>query len=378
MECYFDNAATTAVFPEVKELMMTLLDVDYGNPSSQHKKGLTAKDYERTATEQVAKTLKCMPKEIVFTSGGTEANNLALIGAALAHRRAGKHIITTPIEHASVLSTVEFLQKEGFEISFMEVGSDGKVDLDSLSKLLRDDTILVSCMYVNNEIGSIQPIEALVKLVKAHNPQTLVHVDAVQAYGKLKFTPKQLGVDLLSVSGHKIHGPKGSGFLFINDKTRIKPIIYGGGQQKGMRSGTENVPAIAGLATAVKLIYNNDFESKIAHLYELKDYFIDELEKLPDVQVNSKKGTDSAPQIVSASFRGVRAEVLLHALEDRQIYVSSGSACSSNKPGLSNTLVAIGLDKDLLDSTIRFSFCYDTTKEELDYTIETLKEYCRY
>ena len=242
MECYFDNAATTAVFPEVKELMMTLLDVDYGNPSSQHKKGLTAKDYERTATEQVAKTLKCMPKEIVFTSGGTEANNLALIGAALAHRRAGKHIITTPIEHASVLSTVEFLQKEGFEISFMEVGSDGKVDLDSLSKLLRDDTILVSCMYVNNEIGSIQPIEALVKLVKAHNPQTLVHVDAVQAYGKLKFTPKQLGVDLLSVSGHKIHGPKGSGALYIKDKTLIRPIIYGGGQQNFMRSGTENLP----------------------------------------------------------------------------------------------------------------------------------------
>ena len=248
MECYFDNAATTAVFPEVKELMMTLLDVDYGNPSSQHKKGLTAKDYERTATEQVAKTLKCMPKEIVFTSGGTEANNLALIGAALAHRRAGKHIITTPIEHASVLSTVEFLQKEGFEISFMEVGSDGKVDLDSLSKLLRDDTILVSCMYVNNEIGSIQPIEALVKLVKAHNPQTLVHVDAVQAYGKLKFTPKQLGVDLLSVSGHKIHGPKGSGALYIKDKTLIRPIIYGGGQQNFMRSGTENLPGIAGMA----------------------------------------------------------------------------------------------------------------------------------
>ena len=192
MECYFDNAATTAVFPEVKELMITLLDVDYGNPSSQHKKGLTAKDYERTATEQVAKTLKCMPKEIVFTSGGTEANNLALIGAALAHRRAGKHIITTPIEHASVLSTVEFLQKEGFEISFMEVGSDGKVDLDSLSKLLRDDTILVSCMYVNNEIGSIQPIEALVKLVKAHNPQTLVHAE--YGSGFIAFSPLAQGL----------------------------------------------------------------------------------------------------------------------------------------------------------------------------------------
>ena len=270
MECYFDNAATTAVFPEVKELMITLLDVDYGNPSSQHKKGLTAKDYERTATEQVAKTLKCMPKEIVFTSGGTEANNLALIGAALAHRRAGKHIITTPIEHASVLSTVEFLQKEGFEISFMEVGSDGKVDLDSLSKLLRDDTILVSCMYVNNEIGSIQPIEALVKLVKAHNPQTLVHVDAVQAYGKLKFTPKQLGVDLLSVSGHKIHGPKGSGALYIKDKTLIRPIIYGAGQQNFMRSGTENLPGIAGMGLAAEMIYT-DHEAKMQHVREVRD-----------------------------------------------------------------------------------------------------------
>ncbi len=220
----------------------------------------------------------------------------------------------------------------------------------------------------------IEPIEEIGHIIKDYNPDIVYHVDAIQAYGKYKIYPKKLGIDLLSVSGHKIHGPKGSGFLFINDKTRIKPIIYGGGQQKGMRSGTENVPAIAGLATAVKLIYNNDFESKIAHLYELKDYFIDELEKLPDVQVNSKKGTDSAPQIVSASFKGVRAEVLLHSLEDKEIYVSSGSACSSNKPGLSNTLVAIGLDKELLDSTLRFSFCYETTKEELEYTIETLKQ----
>ena len=286
MECYFDNAATTAVFPEVKELMMTLLDVDYGNPSSQHKKGLTAKDYERTATEQVAKTLKCMPKEIVFTSGGTEANNLALIGAALAHRRAGKHIITTPIEHAAVLSTGEFLQKEGFEISFMEVGSDGKVDLDSLSKLLRDDTILVSCMYVNNEIGSIQPIEALVKLVKAHNPQTLVHVDAVQAYGKLKFTPKQLGVDLLSVSGHKIHGPKGSGALYIKDKTLIRPIIYGGGQQNFMRSGTENLPGIAGMGLAAEMIYT-DHEAKMQHVREVRDYLVSEVTKIEGVYDHS-------------------------------------------------------------------------------------------
>ena len=229
-------------------------------------------------------------------------------------------------------------------------------------------------MYTNNEIGAVEPIEEIGHIVKSYNPDIVFHVDAIQAYGKFKIIPKKLGIDLLSVSGHKIHGPKGSGFLYIKDKTRIKPIIYGGGQQKGMRSGTENVPAIAGLSAAVKLIYNENFDAKIDKLYELKDYFISQLEQLEEVQINSLKGRESAPQIVSASFRGVRAEVLLHALEDRQIYVSSGSACSSNKPGLSNTLVAIGLDKELLDSTIRFSFCYDTTKEELDYTIETLKE----
>ena len=331
MECYFDNAATTAVFPEVKELMMTLLDVDYGNPSSQHKKGLTAKDYERTATEQVAKTLKCMPKEIVFTSGGTEANNLALIGAALAHRRA--------------------------------------VDLDSLSKLLHDDTILVSCMYVNNEIGSIQPIEALVKLVKAHNPQTLVHVDAVQAYGKLKFTPKQLGVDLLSVSGHKIHGPKGSGALYIKDKTLIRPIIYGGGQQNFMRSGTENLPGIAGMGLAAEMIYT-DHEAKMQHVREVRDYLVSEVTKIEGVYDHSGE----APHIASISFEGVRAAVLMRAIGDKGIYVSAGSACSSNKPQISHVLTAIGLSQEQLESTLRFSFCEWNTKEEVDYCVEVLKE----
>ena len=226
-------------------------------------------------------------------------------------------------------------------------------------------------LYVNNRMFFIEEIG---HIVKSYNPDIVFHVDAIQAYGKYKIVPKKYNIDLLSVSGHKIHGPKGSGFLYIKDKTRIKPIIYGGGQQKGMRSGTENVPAIAGLSAAVKLIYNDQFEDKMNNMYELKDYFIDELEKLADVVINSYKGTKSAPQIVSVSFRGVRAEVLLHALEDKNIYVSSGSACSSNKPGLSNTLVAIGLDNDLLDSTLRFSFCYNTTKEELDYAVSALKE----
>ena len=374
MEAYLDNSATTKCAAEVVETAVKVMSEDYGNPSSKHMKGVDAEKYIREAKEVIAKTLKCQDKEILFTSGGTESNNMAIIGTAMANKRKGMHCIVSSVEHSSGGGGGGGGEGGGFGITYLPVDKDGIVDIEALKDALDDETILVSVMYVNNEIGAVEPIEEIGHIIKDYNPDIVYHVDAIQAYGKYKIYPKKLGIDLLSVSGHKIHGPKGSGFLFINDKTRIKPIIYGGGQQKGMRSGTENVPAIAGLATAVKLIYNNDFESKIAHLYELKDYFIDELEKLPDVQVNSKKGTDSAPQIVSASFKGVRAEVLLHSLEDKGIYVSSGSACSSNKPGLSNTLVAIGLDKELLDSTLRFSFCYETTKEELEYTIETLKQ----
>ena len=374
MEAYLDNSATTRVDAQVQELMKKLMDVDFGNPSSRHQKGVVAEGYIKEARQKIAATLKVDPKELIITSGGTESNNMALIGTALAAKRKGNHIITTAVEHPSVKATASFLEEQGFRITCLSVDSRGQISLEDLKEALTPDTILVSIMYVNNEIGTIQPVEEAAKLVHATVPGAVFHVDAIQAYGKVMIRPKQQGIDLLSVSSHKFHGPKGAGFLYCSSKVNLHPIIFGGGQQSGMRSGTENVPAIAGLATAVKLIYNNDFESKIAHLYELKDYFIDELEKLPDVQVNSKKGTDSAPQIVSASFKGVRAEVLLHSLEDKGIYVSSGSACSSNKPGLSNTLVAIGLDKELLDSTLRFSFCYETTKEELEYTIETLKQ----
>ena len=374
MEAYFDNSATTIVTDSVKDIVVKTMTEDFGNPSAMHMVGVKAEKYIKEAQENIAKILKVDPKEIFFTSGGTESNNMAIIGTAMANKRKGNKIITTSVEHSSVLATMKYLEEQGFEVIYLPVDRYGVVQMEALEKEMTEDTILVSTMYVNNEVGAIEPVGEIGQYIKKVNPSVVYHVDAIQAFGKLEIKPRRDNIDLLTVSGHKIHGPKGSGFLFINDKTRIKPIIYGGGQQKGMRSGTENVPAIAGLATAVKLIYNNDFESKIAHLYELKDYFIDELEKLPDVQVNSKKGTDSAPQIVSASFKGVRAEVLLHSLEDKEIYVSSGSACSSNKPGLSNTLVAIGLDKELLDSTLRFSFCYETTKEELEYTIETLKQ----
>lgn len=374
MEAYLDNSATTKCADEVVDIMIKLMREDYGNPSSKHMKGVYAENYIKDAKKIIAASLKCLDKEIVFTSGGTESNNMAIIGSAMANKRKGNHLIVSSVEHSSVKEPFNYLEGQGFRVTYLPVDKDGIVSLDALKEALDEETILVSVMHVNNEIGAVEPIEEIGHIVKEYNPDIVYHVDAIQSYGKFKIVPKKYNIDLLSVSGHKIHGPKGSGFLYIKDKTRIKPIILGGGQQKGMRSGTENVPAIAGLAKAVELIYNNDFENKINHLYELKDYFISELIKIEGVTINGKTGRESAPQIVSASFAGIRAEVLLHALEDKNIYVSSGSACSSNKPGLSNTLVAIGLKPELLDCTIRFSFCYNTTKDELEYTIKVLNE----
>lgn len=369
MEAYFDNAATTMVFPEVKELMVRLLEEDYGNPSSLHMKGVQAENYIKEARERIAKAIKCQEKEIVFTSGGTESNNLAIIGAALAKRRSGKHIITTNIEHASVSATMEFLVKEGFTVTYVGVDEDGVVDLDELKAALTDETILVSTMYVNNEIGTIEPIEDIVKIVKTYNENILVHVDAVQAFGKISFSPKKLGVDLLSMSGHKIHGPKGSGALYVKDKVLIRPIIYGGGQQKAMRSGTENVPAIAGMGLATELMYK-DHENKMNYISSIKKSFIEKVTAIENVYDNSK----GAPHIASISFVGVRSEVMLHALEDRGIYVSAGSACSSNKPHVSNVLKAINLPNDKLEATLRFSFCEMNTMEQVDYAVEEIKE----
>jgi len=373
MEAYLDNSATTSCSKAATEKMVELLTQDYGNPSSLHMKGVIAEKYITEAKKKIARTLKVDEKELVFTSGGTESNNLAIIGSALANKRAGMHVITTSIEHASVTNPFIWLSENGFEVTYLGVDAHGQVKLEELKDAIRPDTILVSIMHVNNEIGALQPIEEIGKLIKAANPKCLFHVDAIQSYGKMQIFPKKWNVDMLSVSGHKIHGPKGSGFLFIKDKTKVKPLIHGGGQQKGMRSGTENVPAIAGLAVAAEEMYQN-LEENRNHLFALRDYFIEEVEKLDGVSVNGKKDHDSAPHIVSVSIQGVRAEVILHTLEDRNIYVSAGSACSSNKPAISSTLQSIGLKKDLLDSTVRFSFSIHTTKEELDYALEVMRE----
>ena len=380
MIAYLDNSATTRCFDEVRDLMSEIMDIYYGNPSSMHMAGVEAEKYIRYASDVFAKNLKVNSKEILFTSGGTESDNLALIGCARANCRAGKHIITTKIEHPAVLEPCAHLENEGFEVTYLDVDETGRVRPDDLKAALRDDTILVSVMYVNNEIGSLQPIEELGRIIKEHNSSTLFHVDAVQGFGKVRINPKREKIDLLSISGHKIHGPKGVGVLYINDKVKINPIIFGGGQQRGLRSGTENVPGIAGIAKAAELIYE-DFDARMDRLYELKTYFVNELKKFDGVIINGlyKQHEEdavrmTAPHIISASVEGIRAEVLLHALEEKGIYVSSGSACASNKPAISATLKAIGVKRELLDSTIRFSMSVKTVKEEVDMAVKAMEE----
>lgn len=373
MEAYLDNSATTRVLEEVKDIMIQTMELDYGNPSSMHLKGVDAEQYVKEARNRIAKVLKVEEKEIFFTSGGTESNNLAIIGTAMANKRAGMHIITTAIEHASVSATMQYLEEQGFRITYLPVDKNGVIQIEDLETAICEDTILISVMYVNNEIGSVMPIAEIAEVIARKKPDILFHVDAIQAFGKYAIYPKRLHIDLLSVSGHKIHGPKGSGFLYIKDKVKIKPILFGGGQQKGMRSGTENVPGIAGIGKAAELIYQH-LEEQTDRLYELKDYMIDRLLELEQVRVNSTKGREPAPQIVNASFVGIRSEVLLHSLEERGIYVSAGSACSTNKHVVSATLKGIGLTNEEIESAIRFSFCIFTTKEEIDYTIDVLKE----
>ncbi len=373
MEAYLDNSATTKCSERAKNLMVQLLMKDYGNPSSLHNMGAKAEDYVKNAKKKIAKTLKVDEKEILFTSGGTESNNLAILGSVEANKRAGNHIITTAIEHASVEQPMKHLEEMGYEVTYLPVDENGVLRMEALEEALREDTILVSIMHVNNEIGAVQPVEEATKLIRAKAPKALVHVDAIQSYGKMTIHPKKLGIDMLSVSGHKIHGPKGIGFLYIKDKTKIKPIVFGGGQQKGMRSGTENVPAIAGLGEASAEMYEKLTEN-VEHLYALKEHFIAEVTQIEGVTVNGKTGKDSAPHIVSISVEDVRSEVLLHSLEEKGVYISAGSACSSNKPAVSRTLTAIGLKKNLLESTVRFSFCGDTTMEEIDYAIACMKE----
>lgn len=373
MVAYLDHSATTRCFERVQEIVRKTMDDAYGNPSSMHKKGMEAETIVRGAAQTIAKTLKATEKEIIFTSGGTESNNLALIGAAMAHRRAGNRLITTQIEHPSVSNTMKYLQEQGFEVIWLPVSRDGIVSTDALQEAVNDATVLVSVMHVNNEIGSIQPLAEAAKIIHEKNPNTLFHVDAVQSYGKMRIRPKKLGIDLLSASGHKIHGPKGIGFLYRREKIRLQPILFGGGQQAGLRSGTHNVPGIAGLGEAAAEAYENQ-EDKTVRLRKCKERLLERTAQIEGIVINSPIGDDGAPHIVNLSIPGIRSEVMLHALEEHGIYVSAGSACASNHPEPSRTLQAIGLEPALVESALRFSFSSSTNLQEIDYAAEKLAE----
>ena len=368
---YLDNAATTRVRPEVVEAMLPYFTEHYGNPSSVYDFSTPCKKAMAHTREVIAGSLGASENEIYFTNGGTEADNWALKAAAEAYASKGKHIITTQIEHHAVLHTGQYLEKLGYEVTYLPVDENGVVSVDALKKAVRPDTILISVMFANNEIGTIEPIREIGEVAKEHG--ILFHTDAVQAYCHEPINVDELHIDMLSASAHKFNGPKGVGFLYIDEKAKVRPILFGGGQQKGMRSGTENVPGCAGLGAAVREVYR-DHEAKIEKLYQIREWLIAGLKELPGVTINGHEGRENAPQIVSASFEGVRSEVLLHALEDRGVYVSSGSACSVNHPGVSGTLKGIGVKKELLDSTIRFSFGLFNEPEEADYCLEVLRE----
>ncbi|MCR5279268.1 MAG: cysteine desulfurase [Lachnospiraceae bacterium] len=381
MEIYLDNSATTRVYPEVAALINKIMLEDYGNPSSAHFKGLQAETYVKTARKQLATALKVKEKEILFTSGGTESDNLAIIGAARANHRAGKHIVTTRVEHPAVLKTFEYLEKEGFETDYLGVDEMGRISLDELKSKLRSDTILVSIMHTNNEVGSVQPIAEAGQLIKSVNLGTLFHVDAVQGFGKAEIYPSKMHIDMLSISGHKIHGPKGIGVLYVGEKVKLQPISYGGGQQDGMRSGTLNVPGIAGIGLAAEMI-NGNLSDKRNRLYDLKAFFLQEISAAEGIKVNGCKHnedgsyavTETAPHIINISVNGLRSEVMLHALEDKGIYVSAGSACSSHSKHESSTLKAMGATAEEMDGALRISMSEDTTKEELAETIAAIRE----
>lgn len=383
-EVYLDNSATTKVLDRVAQTMYDVMTKYYGNPSSLHRKGIEAEKLIRKAREIIAQALGVKPGEIYFTSGGTESNNLAIKGAAYSMRRLGNHLITTAIEHPSVLDTFKQLEKEGFCVTYLSADGEGFVDTGALQKALRPDTILVSIMYVNNEVGSIQPIEEAAACIH-QNKNTLFHVDAVQAFGKILLVPGLKGIDMLSISGHKIYGPKGIGALFVKEKVRINPLFNGGGQEQNIRSGTENMPGIVGLGTAVEEAFEN-LSSWRKIMRDLKKRLKDRiLQEIPDTVLNgpdtdmngsgsSSDTINEAPHILNISFLGTRGEILLHTLESHGIYISTGSACSSHKEGRSHVLSAMGKSLEEIDGAIRFSLSPFLSMEDIDYTVEVLKK----
>jgi len=371
MEIYLDNSATTKPYKEVVDKMVEALTTDYANPSSLHRRGIDVEKNIKSIRQEIARTIGAKDKEIYFTSGGTESNNSIIRGVANLYKKRKNHIISTQIEHPSVLNTLKDLEEDGFEVTYLNVDKDGKIDIEEFKQSIKQTTILVSIMHVNNEIGTIQPIEEIGKYLKSLKDKVYFHVDAVQSYGKINFKPSKYNIDFMSVSGHKLHGPKGIGFMYVKENNRLKPILTGGGQEIGIRSGTENVPGIYGIGEAIKIL-NKDLNSTINKIQELKDLLKEEIvNNIDDIKINSPE--DGVCHILNISFEDVKGEVLLHYLEQKGVYVSTGSACSSKKKG-SHVLNAIGLNPKEIDGAIRFSLSDLNTKEEIIETVKILKE----
>ena len=371
---YFDNAATTRAADEVAERVRYMLLENFGNPSAQSMMGVRAENELNDARKIMAKSINALPEEIYFTSGGTEDDNWAIFGTAEGYKRSGKHIITTSIEHPAVAEPMERLRQKGWDITVLDVDKNGYIDLDALRDSIRDDTVLVSTILVNNEVGTIQDASAVGKLIKEKNPKTLFHADAVQAFGKYPIDVRKMNIDMLSMSGHKIHGPKGVGFFYMKKGLKVRPIIYGGGQERGQRSATENTPGIVGLAKAVELAMEN-MDASHEKVMEVKRTLAEGiLRDIPKTHINGPSIEDASPYVLNVSFNGLRSEVLLHALEEKEIYVSAGSACSSKKKGGSHVLRSLGLSEERIEGAIRFSFCRYNTVDEAAACLEILKE----
>lgn len=373
MFVYLDNSATTKPYREVTAAVLRYMEEDYGNPSSLHRMGITAEKAMKEARKSVALSLGVKEEEIYFTSGGTEADNTALFGAAQARKKRGNKIITSSIEHPAILESCRKLEESGFRIVYLPVNRYGQIDMQTLERELDEQTILITVMHVNNEVGSIQPVAEIIDLKKRaidkYNTEILLHTDAVQSYGKL--TLPMSGIDMLSVSGHKIHGPKGAGALYIRKGLNLQPFLFGGGQERGFRSGTENVPAAAGFGIAAELSRKN-LKQRIETMEKVKTYLAAGIRaEISDVSFNSME--DGSPAILNISFMGVRGEVLLHTLEQSGIYVSTGSACSSRKKGQSHVLKAMGLSDREIEGAIRFSFSEFNTVDEMEYVLDQLK-----
>ena len=370
---YFDNAATTRALPEVAEKMTYMLCEQFGNPATVSVMGLEAEKEIRNAAQIMARGIHAREDEIYFTSGGTEGDNWAIYGSAAGYRRQGKHMITTQIEHPAVRNALKALEDEGLAaITWLDVDKEGHISLDALAEAIRADTILVSVILVNNETGVTQDAVSIGRLIKEKNAKTLFHVDAVQAFGKYPIDVEKMKIDLLTMSGHKIHGPKGVGMLYMRKGTKVRPLILGGGQQKGQRAGTENGAGVAamGVAADIALRHMND---SIVHIQRLKEAMAKAILEMPDTQINGGIN-EGSPYVLNVTFKGLRSEVLLHALESKGIFVSAGSACDSRKKIGSPVLTAMGLPFSEIEGAVRFSFCPYNTMEEVEECVKALQE----